>query len=164
MHARGDEQQEQAHLAVGMHSACVTLCLCVRALSCISCAKRARRLKIVLRSGNYVQAVIADSKCSVAKRRCHWQCYHDQALSISTACRAPRLRAGRSRCEKGLLKAFFYAIHRKIAWRRSCPVPCPARRASKRGPHPHPLPGLHVIFCLKLRGVGAKKIRLSDAL
>ena len=56
--------------------------------------KACSSLKIVPRSGNYVQAVIADSKCSVAKRRCHWQCYHDQALSISTACRAPRLRAG----------------------------------------------------------------------
>ena len=38
----------------------------------MSCAKRARRLKIVLRSGNICTNVIAGSKCSVAKR--HWQC------------------------------------------------------------------------------------------
>ena len=45
--------------------------MCVRALSCISCAKRARRLKIVLRSGNICTSVIAGSGRSVALRRCH---------------------------------------------------------------------------------------------
>ena len=33
----------------------------------------------------------------------------------------------------------------------------PAPGASKRGPHPHLLPGLHIIFCLVLRGVVAKR-------
>ena len=97
-------------------------CLCVRALSCISCAKRARRLKIVLRSGNICTSVIAGSGRSVALRRCHTGNAPRSSSVNQPACRAGRLRAGRSRGEKGLLKASFYAIRAEKS-RGGAPAP-----------------------------------------
>ena len=73
--------------------------------------KRPRRCKNWLRCWKYVQSVIAGSRRSVAKRRCHTGMHHDQALSISPACRAAACGPGRCRGEKRLLHVFLYAIH-----------------------------------------------------
>ena len=48
--------------------------------------KACSSLKIMLRSGNICTNVIAGSRRSVAKRRCHTGNAPDQALSISSAC------------------------------------------------------------------------------
>ena len=162
MHARGDEQQEQAHSSSNVYRAdgVGLSCLCVRALSCMSCAKRARRLKIVLRSGNICTNVIAGSGRSVALRRCHTG-NAPRSSSVNQLCLPPAASRRREdlSSRKGTLQALRTCNARqKIAWRRSCPVePASAAARSGAGPHPHLLPGLHIIFCLVLRGVVAKR-------
>ena len=149
-----------------MHSACVTLCLCVRALSCMSCAKRARRLKIVLRSGNICTNVIAGSGRSVAKRGATLAMHLDQALSISSAAWRPRLASQEGVVVKGYFSrshVMQYAPKNRVAALLPRTVR-PAPGASKRGrapPPPPAWPARNLLFDTQRRR--RKKMRLSDA-
>ena len=82
----------------------------------------------------------------------------DQALSISSCLRPSRLVREES---PGLGTSPGLALRNTAPQNRVAAVlprtVRPAPGASKRGPHPHLLPGLHIIFCLVLRGVVAKR-------
>ena len=126
--------------------------------ACSSAQNCAARLK-------YVQAVIAGSRRSVAKRRCHTG-NAPRSSSVNQLCclaASPRV-AGRCRRERILLQVSRYAIRAEKS-RGGAPAPyrSPRARRVEAGPPPPPpaWPARNLLFDTQRRR--RKKMRLSDA-
>ena len=137
----------------------------MRALSCISCAKRARRLKIVLRSGNICTNVIAGSGRSVALRRCHTG-NAPRSSSVNQLLLPGRLASRRRKVSSlndtspGLTLC---NTRRKLRGGGPAPYRSPRARRVEAGPSPPPpaWPAHNLLFGTQRRR--REKMRLSDA-
>ena len=130
----------------------------------MSCAKRARRLKIVLRSGNICTNVIAGSGRSVAKRRCHTG-NAPRSSSVNQL-----LPAAVSSRQGGVAGVGYFSRSRFTQYsatksRGGGPAPyrSPRARRVEAGPPPPPpaWPAHNLLFGTQRRR--REKMRLSDA-